>query len=167
MSGRSRWQDTARQDTADLEGRTGPDSGAGWNCADGMTPGQFRKNRPGSSGRKPWKLLAGAALLCTALALGKTESHAEGYTYTATFYPGNHGTFQGTEQVSVDNSSSGSSYEIEGDGDAIRVSGLEAGDIVSFDAACEGAVKLEEGSRYYVKGIRVSGRDNSKVTKDR
>lgn len=158
MSGRSRWQDTAG-----AEGRTGPAGGAVWECTAGMTPGQFRKNRPGSGGRKPWKLLAGAALLCTALAMGKTESRAQEYTYTATFYPGNHGTFQGTEQVSVDNSGSGSSYEIEGDGDAIRVSGLRAGDIVSFDAASEGAVKLEEGSRYYVKGIRVSGRDNSTV----
>ena len=115
------------------------------------------------SGSRIWKLLAGAVMCCAAFVFGKTECRAEEYTYTATFYPGNHGSFQGTEQVTVDNSSSGSFWEITGEGDVIRVSGLKAGDIVSFDAAYEGAVKLEEGSRYYVKGIRVSGRDNSTV----
>lgn len=144
---------------------------AGWEpvaVLEWMTSGERPEKKPrrsGRTGRKPekLKLLAGAVLCLAALTLGKTESRAEEYTYTATFYPGNHGSFQGTEQVTVDNSSSGSSYEIEGDGDAIRISGLKAGDIVSFDAAYEGAVKLEEGSRYYVKGIRISGRDNSTV----
>ena len=113
--------------------------------------------------RRAWKMFAGAVCLCAFLAFGKTESRAEEYAYTITFYPGNHGSFQGTEQVSVDNSGSGSSYDISGDGTSVRVTGLAAGDIVSFDAAMEGAVKQEEGSRYYVKGIRVSGRDNSTV----
>lgn len=113
--------------------------------------------------RGAWKIFAGTLCLCAALAFGKTESRAEEYAYTITFYPGNHGSFQGTEQVTVDNSGSGSSYDISGDGTSVRVTGLAAGDMVSFDAAMEGAVKQEEGSRYYVKGIRVSGRDNSTV----
>ncbi len=104
-----------------------------------------------------------AALLCVLLAFGTIDARAEAYSYTVTFYPGNHGSFQGTELVSVDNSASGSDYEISSVGNAIRVSGLCAGDVVGFDAAMEGAVELEEGSRYYVKGIRVSGRDNSTV----
>ena len=104
-----------------------------------------------------------AALLCVLLAFGTIDARAEAYSYTVTFYPGNHGSFQGTELVSVDNSASGSDYEISSVGNAIRVSGLCAGDVVGFDAAMEGALELEEGSRYYVKGIRVSGRDNSTV----
>lgn len=115
------------------------------------------------AGRKAWKLLAGTAALCAALIFPGMESRAERYSYTITFYPGNHGSFQGTEQVSVDNSVSGSSYEIKGDGSAVVVTGLQAGDVVSFDAAREGAVELDEGSRYYVKGIRAGGRDNSTV----
>ncbi|HBA50875.1 MAG TPA: hypothetical protein DCZ91_24375 [Lachnospiraceae bacterium] len=110
------------------------------------------------------KIFPGMAVLLSILLLfGKTDSRAAEYTYTVTFYPGNHGSFQGTESVEVDNSASGSAYEISTDGPVIRVSGLRAGDVVGFDAAMEGAVELEEGSRYYVKGIRVSGRDNSTV----
>ena len=96
-------------------------------------------------------------------ALGKMVCRAAEYSYTVTFYPGNHGSFQGTEAVTVDNSASGSEYEISADSSAIRISGLSAGDVVGLDAAMEGAVEMEEGSRYYVKGIRVSGRDNSTV----
>ena len=91
------------------------------------------------------------------------RSTAAEYTYTVTFYPGNHGTFESHEQVSVDNRLSGSSVSVSGDGDLIRVSGLKAGDMISFDASMEGAVALDEGSRYYVKGIRQGGRDNSTV----
>lgn len=91
------------------------------------------------------------------------RSTAAGYTYTVTFYPGNHGTFESHEQVSVDNRVSGSSVTVSGDGNLIRVSGLEAGDMISFDASMEGSVALDEGSRYYVKGIRQGGRDNSTV----
>lgn len=94
---------------------------------------------------------------------GKLECRAAEYYYTVTFYPGNHGSFQGTEMVTVDNSASGSEYEVSADGSAIRISGLCAGDVVGLDAAMEGAVALGEESRYYVKGIRVSGRDNATV----
>ena len=96
-------------------------------------------------------------------AFGKMDCRAAEYFYTVTFYPGNHGSFQGTGMVTVDNSASGSSYEVSTDGGAIRISGLRAGDVVGLDAAMEGAVELGEDSRYYVKGIRASGRDNSTV----
>lgn len=116
--------------------------------------------------------LRGAAVLLGAVlafgnfgnpVFGKMDCRAAEYYYTVTFYPGNHGSFQGTEAVTVDNSASGSSYEISASGSAIRISGLCAGDVVGLDAAMEGAVELEEDSRYYVKGIRVSGRDNATV----
>lgn len=113
--------------------------------------------------RRAAAALLGMVLAFGSPAFGTIDSRAEEYAYTVTFYPGNHGSFQGTEMVTVDNSASGSSVEISMDGSAIRISGLRAGDVVGLDAAMEGAVEMEEGSRYYVKGIRVSGRDNSTV----
>lgn len=105
----------------------------------------------------------GLLVLCLMLPMGLLEAQAEQYTYTVTFYPGNHGSFQGLSQVSVDNSKSGSSYQVSGGGSAITVSGLCKEDVVSFDAAMEGALALSNDSKYYVKGIRQSGRDNSTV----
>lgn len=91
------------------------------------------------------------------------ECQAAGeYTYTVTFYPGNHGTFDGTGSVSVQ-STDASGVTVSMEGQAIKVHGLRNGDMVSFDAAMDGAVALGEGSRYYVKGIRLSGRDNNTV----
>lgn len=107
--------------------------------------------------------LLGAVLAFGNPAFGKMDCRAEEYFYTVTFYPGNHGSFRGTEMVTVDNSASGSSYEVSASGSEIRISGLCAGDVVGLDAAMEGAVELGEDSRYYVKGIRVSGRDNATV----
>ena len=106
--------------------------------------------------------LMGWLMLCLVVVYGLPVGAAS-YTYTITFYPGNHGSFQGLSQVSVDNSKSGSSYEVRGGGEAITVSGLQREDVVSFDAAMEGAVALESGSKYYVRGIRQGGRDNSTV----
>ena len=100
-------------------------------------------------------------LFLVPLALGMECRAAQGYTYTVTFYPGNHGIFQGTAGLSIGSSSP--SVEAGMEGDAIRVSGLRNGDIVSFDAAAAGAVTLEEGSRYYVKGLRLSGHDNNTI----
>lgn len=90
------------------------------------------------------------------------ESFAEGYTYQVTFYSGNQGSIGGTEGLSVDNSATGSEYSISSQGGEITVSGLERGDIVSFDVQA-GAVSLAEDSKYYVRGVRQSGRDNDTV----
>ena len=109
------------------------------------------------------RLFVGLLVLCLMLPMGLLEAQAEQYTYTVTFYPGNHGSFQGLSQVSVDNSKSGSSYQVSGGGSAITVSGLCKEDVVSFDAAMEGALALSNDSKYYVKGIRQSGRDNNTV----
>ncbi len=84
------------------------------------------------------------------------------YTYTVTFYTGNHGSFTGRNHISVDNSKTASEYQVAGGGAEITVSGLKRNDVVSFDAAMEGAVELGDG-KYYVKGIRQSGRDNNTV----
>lgn len=109
------------------------------------------------------KVFSGLLLFCLAFALCSFRCEAaENYTYTVTFYPGNHGSFHGTERVYVD-SESGSGAQIQKDGSLIRVTGLVLGDVVSFDAAASGAVSLEDNSKYYVKGIRQSGRDNNTV----
>jgi hypothetical protein len=61
-----------------------------------------------------------------------------GYTYTVRFYSGQQGTFGGSEVVTYEN--------------------LNYGDRVSFQ---QSSVTLKDGSKYYVKGIRESGKDNN------
>ena len=101
--------------------------------------------------------------LCLVLWAAGTRCHAaEEYTYTVTFYPGNHGTFAGTGGVSIGGGNA-SGVSIGMEGEAIKVRGLKSGDMVSLDAALSGTVALGEDSRYYVKGIRLSGRDNNTV----
>ena len=101
--------------------------------------------------------------LCLAFWPFGIQCHAAGeYTYTVTFYPGNHGTFAGTGGVSVGGGNA-SDASVSMEGQAIKVRGLKNGDIVSLNAALSGTMVLEEGSRYYVKGIRLSGRDNNTV----
>ena len=51
---------------------------------------------------------------------------------------------------------------MEENGDEITVSGLKQGDIVSFDVQA-GAVQMADDSKYYLRGIRQSGRDNDTV----
>ena len=53
------------------------------------------------------------------------------------------------------------SASVSSKGDKIIVTGLEYGDVISCDA--QGSVALNENSKYYVKGIRLSGRDNNTV----
>lgn len=83
----------------------------------------------------------------------------EAYTYTVTFYAGNQGTFTGTSGVSVRYQKGTVSVQP----DKITVSGLQIGDIVSFDAQA-GALQMGDNGKYYIKGIRESGRDNNTVT---
>ena len=66
------------------------------------------------------------------------------YTYTVTFYAGNQGTFA------------------DGAG-KIVMSNLKYGALVSFDVQKDGVVTLNNSDKYYVKGLRKSGRDNSET----
>lgn len=112
---------------------------------------------------KGWRLVFTSLMtLCLVLGLFPVNTLAEEYTYQVTFYSGNQGTFNGTEGFSVDNHSSGSQYAVEENGDEITVSGLKQGDIVSFDVQA-GAVQMADDSKYYLRGIRQSGRDNDTV----
>ena len=112
-----------------------------------------------SCGRLRKGLLIMALLLCMTV---QTAFAAEGgnekeYTYTVTLSAGNQGTFNGTGGVHV----IGGSAQISG-GDAIRITGLRAGDVVVLDATA-GIVDLKNGDKYYIKGVRESGRDNNTV----
>ena len=100
------------------------------------------------------------AMLTMALLLSvfPVTAHAEPYTYTVTFYAGNQGNLTGTQGISVQSASA----EIRLEGGRIVVRGLHAEDIVSFDAQA-GAVSMNDSSKYYVKGVRQSGRDNNEM----
>lgn len=112
---------------------------------------------------KGWRVVFTSLMtLCLVLGLFPVKTLAEEYTYQVTFYSGNQGTFNGIEGLSVDNHSSGSQYAVEENGDELTVSGLKQGDIVSFDVQA-GAVQMADDSKYYLRGIRQSGRDNDTV----
>ncbi len=111
------------------------------------------------------RILTALWSFCLMVSLCGVDVHAAEapYTYQVTFYTGNHGAFMGSGHVNVDNGKTGSGYQIQASGSSIVVSGLKIGDRVNFDAAMDGAVSLGENSKYYVKGIRLSGRDNDTV----
>ncbi len=109
------------------------------------------------------KVLTGILALCTVFHLSAADCRAaepEEYTYTLTISSGNHGTFSSTDVVTVEN---GAGYEKTGAGtDKIVVSNLPYNARVSIDAAADGMVNLGvQSKKYYVKGARESGRDES------
>lgn len=112
---------------------------------------------------KNWKKFLTSVLtagLLTAVSVsGVAAAPQEEYTYTVRFYSGNQGVFDGTTGLSVE---SDADYNVSGSDSEVVVSGLQAGDVVSFDAQ-GGTVSLDADSKYYVKGVRVSGRDNNTV----
>lgn len=78
------------------------------------------------------------------------------YTYTVTFSAGTQGTIS-SDGISVDG---GGDFEITCDGQHVVITGLTAENSVRF---LNSAVTLGEDSKYYVKGVRMGGRDNSTV----
>ena len=111
-----------------------------------------------------YKFLIGFAAFCMAFTVSGAKSQAAGdlpkpeetqepYTYTVTFYAGNQGTFRSGGLTVSD------SAKIEQSDSMIRVSNLKYGDKITFDY--NNKVVLPEDSKYYVKGIRQSGRDNN------
>ena len=98
------------------------------------------------SGKKIRKGLLGLAILF-AMTLQMTFASevkaAEEYTYTLTFYAGNHGTFADGQDV-------------------MKITGLEYGQRVHLDVfAGSTAVVTENDSKYYVQGVRKAGGDTS------
>ena len=113
-------------------------------------------------GKSPGVFLAFVLVLCLSFGGSSVRVFAEEYTYQVTFYSGNQGAFCSTEGLYVNNMESGSDYSAVLRNGAITVSGLKRGDIVSFDVQ-SGAVELPEDSKYYIRGVRQSGRDNDTV----
>lgn len=117
------------------------------------------------------KLLSLAGIVCLLIsvlpaevqaAAGGESTKPAGYTYTVRIYAGNQGTFTDQVQLWVDHSKSGNTQEsqVEVGKGLITVSGLKKDDIITLDLQ-EDSLRLNEENRYYVKGIRQSGRDNS------
>lgn len=79
---------------------------------------------------------------------------AEEYTYSVTLSAGRQGTVTGGG-VTVE----GSNYTQTSDGTAIKLSGLHKGARVTFQAG--DAARLNDDTKYYISGIRLSGRDNN------
>jgi hypothetical protein len=82
-----------------------------------------------------WLNLVLTVLLALSLPVYAAE---DGYTYTVRFFAGQQGTFSGS--------------------DVITFEGLHYGDRVTFN---QSIVTLQDDSKYYVKGIRESGKDNN------
>ena len=102
------------------------------------------------------KALGLGLALCLAWNLCQPVQAAEDeYSYTLRLYAGAQGTI-GPEVVRIVKGSS-AQVSIE-NGEVCVVSGLRYDDQVIFDI--QGGVALNEGSKYYRKGFRVSGEDN-------
>lgn len=99
-------------------------------------------------------------LLCLAVLLAAAPAAlAEEYTYSVTLSAGRQGTTTGTG-FTVE----GSTYQLTGDGTTIKLSGLHKGARVTFNA--QDAARLNDDSKYYISGIRLSGRDNNTRSAD-
>lgn len=79
---------------------------------------------------------------------------AEEYTYSVTLSAGRQGTVTGGG-VTVE----GSNYTQTSDGTTIKLSGLHKGARVTFQTG--DAARLNDDTKYYISGIRLSGRDNN------
>lgn len=88
------------------------------------------------------KLLTALLSLCLLLGLAVPAMAADSYTYTVRIFAGAQGTIGGQEVVT---------YE-----------GLRYGDLITFNTE---SVSLSNSEKYYVKGIRESGSDNSNAVR--
>lgn len=106
------------------------------------------------------KYFLAALVVITGVFSQTADAKAFSYTYTVSFSAGGQGSINGGVQVRKA-SGNEASASVSVKGDKIIVTGLEYGDVISCDA--QGSVSLDENSKYYVKGIRLSGRDNNTV----
>ena len=104
---------------------------------------------------------AGAAALAVSFTPGAVWAQGD-YTYSLTLYAGNQGAFTGDLSWVIPYSQGEAQVSLEGDKVVVR--GLEAGDIVTFQQEVQNQVELTDGSRYYVQGLRLSGRDNDSAS---
>lgn len=103
------------------------------------------------------RYLTGLLIFGLLFHMSPVTGRAESYKYTVTFHAGKQGSF-GDVRITAPGEAS-----VRVSGDTITVSGLRAGERLTFNAAAQGNVSLGNDSKYYVKGIRRSGRDNNTV----
>lgn len=106
--------------------------------------------------KKMYKIATYLLAFCFLLGSVPMSVKAEDYKYQVTIFSGKQGAFSGTAGLVV----KGADYSVSNTADAIVIKDLNPGDTVSFEAR-SGAVALDKDSKYYVQGIRISGRDNN------
>ena len=106
------------------------------------------------------KYFIAALVVITGVFSQTKDVRAFSYTYTVSFSAGGQGSINGGVQVRKA-SGNEASVSVSAKGDKIIVRGLEYVERMGGDA--HGRVALNENSKYYVKGIRLSGRDNNTV----
>ncbi len=111
--------------------------------------------------KKAIRTISVLAAFCLMLSASLTCLAAErkSYTYTVTISAGNQGTLSTADGISI-SVDGGGDYEIipEDGGKSVRITGLTAANHVRF---LNSAASVPEDSKYYVKGIRMGGRDDS------
>lgn len=85
----------------------------------------------------------------------RVQAAEEAYTYTVRLYAGNQGSLTG-EGIEVDSDTA----RVRAEGDQMVITGLQYGDLVAIHPQ-EAAASTDE--RYYVRGVRRSGRDNTEA----
>lgn len=111
----------------------------------------------------PVMALSAMALFAGFLSAGqKAQAADEEYTYTVKLFAGNQGALtKGGITASRDGKAAPSGVTISYDQDKATVRGLKYGDTVYINYQDAASVTDE---RYYVRGVRRSGRDNSEAT---
>lgn len=113
------------------------------------------------------KILSLVTVLCLSCILPAASVRAaspDDYTYTITIYAGNQGTFTDSVRLFVDHTKSKSTLksDVKMAKGMVRITGLVRNDFITMELQTD-SVQMTEGAKYYVKGIRKSGRDNSAV----
>ena len=112
--------------------------------------------------RKSFKSFIFSFFLFSFVIINLDVIEASSYTYTVSFFSGNPGSFTNLSSFQV-RKAVGNEQEVSIShlGHKVVISGLEYGDTVSCNA--QDSISLDADSKYYVKGIRLSGRDNNTV----
>lgn len=108
--------------------------------------------------KKRFGILLAATLIIACFINLPVEAAGKEYTYTIRFFAGQRGSF-GDKKTILTLSNSKATVELDKDG-VLICKGLKPGDTVKFNL---NSVVLNNESKYYVKGIRESGKDNNTV----
>lgn len=105
------------------------------------------------------KIICSFLLALTVLLTAGTDCHALEYTYTVTVYAGTQGTFDSSEAVTIISTTGSQPEVVEWTAEKIKYAGVKDGDQVRLNMD---KVTVTNG-KYYVKGMRIGGRDNTKT----